>query len=239
MTADNSNQNQSLLYGGVGFIVGAVVASLIVYNLTSQPSSPVSSTPKSPSSSAKLVNSSTAPATSPSEMVPGRLGMMTRSDQHFIVMMIPHHEGAVAMAELALTRAQHPELKKLAEAIKTTQTQEIQQMQAWYQQWYGTSVPAWSGGMGMGMMHRNRSPGMMGRGMMGTDLEALKAAPDFDREFIAQMIPHHQMAIMMSTMVVNSADHPEIRTLAQSITRSQSAEIKQMQQWYQTWYPNG
>lgn len=72
---------------------------------------------------------------------------------------------------------------------------------------------------------------------MQTDLEALKNAPDFDREFIAQMIPHHQMAVMMSTMLANRAEHSEIRTLAQSIIQSQSAEIGQMQQWEQTWYP--
>ena len=243
MTADNLGHKQSLLYGLAGFVAGAVVASLIVYNLANQPSKPVSSTSDSTNPSAKLVNSSSDPSPSTSGIIPGMLGMRAQADQHFIVMMIPHHEDAVAMAALALTRAQHPELKKLAEAIKTTQTQEIQQMQAWYKQWYGTSVPTWSGGMGM--MHRNRgavlsgAPGMMGRGMMATDLEALKTTTDFDRAFIAQMIPHHQMAIMMSTMVVNSATHPEIRALAGSISRSQSAEIEQMQQWYQTWYPQG
>lgn len=244
MTADELRHKQSLVYGVVGFIAGAGVASLMVYNLANLSANSASSTSNSTRPAAKLVNSSAAPAPSASGVVPGLLGMRADSDQHFIVMMIPHHEGAVAMADLALSQAQHPELKKLAEAIKTTQTQEIQQMQTWYQQWYGTEVPTWSGGMGWGMMHRHRgpvsgTPGMMGRGMMGTDLEALKTAPDFDRAFIAQMIPHHQMAIMMSTMVVNSATHPEIRALAGSISRSQSAEIEQMQQWYQTWYPQG
>jgi uncharacterized protein (DUF305 family) len=51
------------------------------------------------------------------------------------------------------------------------------------------------------------------------------------------MIPHHQMAIMMSTMVLNSARNQEIRDLAQAIIDGQSAEIQQMQEWYQTWYP--
>ena len=73
-------------------------------------------------------------------------------------------------------------------------------------------------------------------GMMGTDLAALKNAPNFDREFIEQMIPHHEMAIMMASMVLDRAEHPEIRNLAKSIIRSQSAEIEQMQQWYQTWF---
>lgn len=76
----------------------------------------------------------------------------------------------------------------------------------------------------------------MGRGSMGIDLNALTNATDFDREFIEQMIPHHQMAIMMSTMVASGATHPETRDLARSIIRSQSAEINQMQQWYQAWY---
>lgn len=44
------------------------------------------------------------------------------------------------MAELALSRAQHPEIKTLAAALKETQTQAIQQMRTWYQQWYGTRI---------------------------------------------------------------------------------------------------
>lgn len=41
-------------------------------------------------------------------------------DQRFIVMMIPHHDGAIAMAELALTRAKRPEIRTLAEQIKAS-----------------------------------------------------------------------------------------------------------------------
>jgi uncharacterized protein (DUF305 family) len=44
------------------------------------------------------------------------------------------------------------------------------------------------------------------------------------------MTRHHQMATMMAGMVVSSAQHPEIRNLAQSIIRSQIAEIAQMEQ---------
>jgi uncharacterized protein (DUF305 family) len=194
-------------------------------------------------------------------IAPYRQGMRGQSDQHFIVMMIPHHEGAVAMADLALSRAQHPEIKKLAEAIKTSQTREIQQMRTWYKQWYGTEVPAWgpgkgwgwgnqarqqpgnnaqpySGpGMGMGQGHMG-GPGRMGMGQRGTDLSALQNATNFDQAFIQQMIPHHQMAVMMSSMTLANSRRPEIRKLAQSIIDSQSAEIAQMQQWYQTWYPS-
>ena len=170
-----------------------------------------------------------------------------RVDQHFIEMMIPHHQDAIAMADLALIRGKRPEVKKLAQAIKKDQTREIQEMRIWYKQWFGKEVAAHSM-TDMGMMgdHHNQGQGtgsgMMGQGqgMMGqgqgmmsmkTDLDALKKAPDFDKEFVRQMIPHHQMAVMMAQMASECASHPEIRTLAQSIITSQSAEIAQMQGW--------
>jgi uncharacterized protein (DUF305 family) len=160
----------------------------------------------------------------------------SHADQHFIVMMIPHHQAAIAMADLALTRTKRPEIKQLAESIKKTQTQEIQQMRSLYQKWYGTQVPDEIPGMGMGMHRRGGAGGRWKTGM-GTDLATLQSASDFDREFLEQMIPHHQMAIMMSTMVVNSAKNQETKDLAQSMIDGQNAEIQQMQNWYQTWYP--
>ncbi len=63
---------------------------------------------------------------------------------------------------------------------------------------------------------------------MGTNLYALQNAPDFDREFIQQMVPHHQMGVMMASMVLNSNQRLEIRNLAQSIIKGQTDEINQM-----------
>lgn len=170
---------------------------------------------------------------------PHRRMMAQEIDHHFIQMMIPHHQDAVEMAELALSQAKRPEIKKLAQAIKTDQNREIRQMQAWYKAWYGTKVPV-TPMADMGMMGRGqRMRGMsMHSDMMGMEmnLEALKKASDFDREFIRQMIPHHQMAVMMARMVLNSATHPEIRNLAQSIIKTQTIEIEQMRKWYQIWY---
>ena len=70
---------------------------------------------------------------------------MGPNDQRFIVMMIPHHEGAIAMAELALQRSKRPEIRALAESIRTSQIQENALMRRWYRQWYGSDVPAWRG----------------------------------------------------------------------------------------------
>jgi uncharacterized protein (DUF305 family) len=183
---------------------------------------------------------------------------MGYADRQFIVMMIPHHEGAIAMADLALSRARRHEIKALALSIKASQTSENLQMRSWYRQWYGQEVPSWAlgsrwswqnsrgmggpmgmggrmgaGGMGMGGM------GMHGMGMGGTNLAALRQAPDFDRAFIEQMIPHHQMGVMMASMAQTNAQHPELRQLEQAMVRAQSDEIQRMEQWYRNWYSAG
>ncbi|MEA5516228.1 DUF305 domain-containing protein [Nodularia sp. UHCC 0506] len=57
-------------------------------------------------------------------------------DLRFINGMIPHHEGALVMAQDALQKSQRPEIKKLAEEIIKAQETEINQMKQWRQAWY-------------------------------------------------------------------------------------------------------
>lgn len=49
-------------------------------------------------------------------------------DTAFMEMMIKHHEGAVAMAKTEKTEGDFPDAKKMADAIITSQTAEIQKM---------------------------------------------------------------------------------------------------------------
>lgn len=160
-----------------------------------------------------------------------RTGITSSIDQHFIEQMIPHHEGAIAMANLALEKANHPEIKTLAQAILKAQTTENQEMRAWYQDWFGRSVPDQGSNVSGGMM----SQGGMHMGN-SQDIDTLKNAANFDKEFIEQMIPHHQMAIMMARMLESGTNRPEMLQLAKNIQSSQAAEIQQMQDWYTNWY---
>jgi uncharacterized protein (DUF305 family) len=146
-------------------------------------------------------------------------------DGMFIVQMIPHHDDAIDMAELALERSERPEIRQLAADIRSSQTAENAQMREWYREWYG-GAPTVSRGMGMGM-------GMMSE---TTDMRALESAPDFDKEFLEQMIPHHEMAVMMTSMVGNVGGRQELRELADSMRRAQSREIELMEGWYSEWY---
>lgn len=57
-------------------------------------------------------------------------------DQEFLAQMIVHHQGAIDMAQLALTNAKHQEIKDLSIAIISAQTKEIGEMKAWQKAWY-------------------------------------------------------------------------------------------------------
>ena len=159
----------------------------------------------------------------------GNNQMMGTIDKHFIEQMIPHHDGAVAMAKLALEKSKRSEIKTLATAIVDSQTKEINDMQGWYKNWFGKEVP--EGSMGGGMMS------VSGMHMGGQeDMKALETATDFDKVFLESMIPHHQLALMMVQMLEAGTNRPEMAELAKNITASQSQEIKDMQGWYKEWY---
>jgi uncharacterized protein (DUF305 family) len=50
--------------------------------------------------------------------------------------MIPHHQSAIVMAQVALEESENPEIKELARNIVSAQKREIEQMQEWRREWY-------------------------------------------------------------------------------------------------------
>lgn len=139
-------------------------------------------------------------------------------DAQFIDSMIIHHEGAINMAQQALTSAEHPEIRQLAEAIVNAQQTEITQMRDWRSAWYPDLTPTSGMQMEMGPM------------------AVADGSTPFDQRFIQAMIPHHEGAITMARDALQKAEHQEIKNLAQAIITAQEAEIAQMRQWLQEWY---
>ena len=146
-------------------------------------------------------------------------------DQRFLDQMIMHHQGAVMSAQMMIADSARPELRDLAQRIIAAQQREIAQMQQWRNDWYGaTSTGTMPGMMNGGMM----SAGMMNRDQMR---QMMGANADFDRMFLQMMIPHHQAAITMAQQALAQAEHPEIKTLAQTMITAQRAEIAEMQRY--------
>jgi len=157
----------------------------------------------------------------------------TPFDRLFIDMMVPHHMSATAMAQIALTRAQHAQIKSLARAIIAAQTKEIGQMKQWRAAWYGSAVTPPMDKMPM-------LPGLA-MGMMDTmgDIARLKTATPFDKAFIDAMMPHHQMAIAAAKLELAHGSHSPITALALAVIEDQAREIGLMTAYRELWYGTG
>jgi uncharacterized protein (DUF305 family) len=182
-------------------------------------------------------DSSSGSSTTPSV---GSSAMMTGSatDVAFAQSMIPHHQQAVEMADLALAPQADasPQVRQLAEQIKAAQDPEIQQMTGWLQGWGApTAMPGASSAPGMqGMDHSGHDMGGMSVSGMMTDeqMQALREASgqEFDDMWLQMMIEHHQGAIAMAEQVKSSAGDAQVAALADQIINSQQQEIATMQE---------
>ncbi len=149
------------------------------------------------------------------------------ADVTFAQQMIPHHEQAIEMAELAETRAESQEVKDLAADIEAAQDPEIETMTGWLESW-GEDVPDNSmSGMDHGDMSSDDMPGMMSEADMA-ELEAASGA-EFDQMFLTMMIEHHEGAIEMAKTEQSEGEYADAVELAEDIEAAQTEEIQTMQ----------
>lgn len=74
--------------------------------------------------------------------------------------------------------------------------------------------------------------------MPGMDHGSMASDAPYDAAFIDSMIMHHEGAITMANQALEQAERQEIKDLANAIITAQEAEITQLRQWRQEWYPN-
>ncbi len=72
-------------------------------------------------------------------MDPGQFAEQDPFDLAFIENMIPHHQSAIDMAEVALENTENPRIRDLAQEIIAAQEQEIARMEQWREEWYPES----------------------------------------------------------------------------------------------------
>lgn len=147
------------------------------------------------------------------------------TDTAFITDMTAHHQGAIAMARIARQRAEHREIRQLADDIVAAQQAEISRM--------GT-IRRDMRGMGQhGNGHMGMSAAEMG---MDMDPAMLEDAEPFDRAFIDMMVPHHEGAVEMAKQLLKHGQQPALRTMAHNIIGAQQLEILEMHEWRKAWY---
>jgi uncharacterized protein (DUF305 family) len=151
------------------------------------------------------------------------------ADVAFAQGMIPHHQQAIEMSQLAQDRASNSAVKQLAADIEAAQGPEIETMTGWLEEW-GEDVPSTDDdmeGMDHGDMSDSEMPGMMSEQEM-SDLEAATGV-EFDQMFLTMMIDHHQGAVEMAATEQEEGAYPDAIALAEKIETDQKAEIEEMQ----------
>jgi uncharacterized protein (DUF305 family) len=145
-------------------------------------------------------------------------------DYDFVVGMIPHHQGAVDMSEVLLASEQaDPELRILATEIVQAQTREMQIMKTWLSR-YGDPRPRANADAVIQGYQRSMMTMMSGM--------QRRSANDINQQFVTGMIPHHQGAVAMSKILLESGQaESELALLAKEIIEAQSDEKIFLESW--------
>lgn len=171
------------------------------------------------------------------DALPREATQPSAADVTFMQMMIPHHEQAVLMADLAPERAANEQLKVLAERIAAAQAPEIDVMRAWLVAHPEAVVEHSAGGNEAHGEHGgDGDDGAAGGhgGMQGMatqeQLDRLEAArgEEFDRLFVELMTAHHEGAITMSGDALTDGVDLQVQEMATDISVTQGVEIDRM-----------
>ena len=160
----------------------------------------------------------------------GPEGTVGEADVAFVQGMLPHHQGAIEMAQIAEGRAADPRVLDLASRIEAAQQPEIETLTGWLEDW-GVEADAPDGGMDHGSTDHGSTEHTGGM-VSEQDTAALVDASggEFDRLFLEQMIEHHRGAVGMADTEIADGRNADAIAMAESIRGSQSAEIAEMQQ---------
>lgn len=137
----------------------------------------------------------------------------------FAEMMIPHHQQAVDMSDLALKKSSNPRILDLAQRIKSAQSSEIIQMQSWL------------GGKEANSMMTDHSGHSMGGMLTEEEFSKLESSfgVTFDTLFLEGMIAHHEGALDMARMIKDTTTQ-EVNSFGLNVVEVQSEEIREMRE---------
>jgi uncharacterized protein (DUF305 family) len=144
------------------------------------------------------------------------------AESDFVRGMIPHHQGAIDMAEIILKFGKDAAIRKLATDIIAAQTREIAEMRAWLAK-NGNGQPA-KDAKDIIEAYENVNHDMH----VAMDIEI---SGDADRDFIQGMIPHHEGAVEMAKVLLRHGKDAALLKLGDDIIRSQTGEIVEMIGW--------
>ena len=148
----------------------------------------------------------------------------TMFETMFLKSMPDHHNLAVEMSRICLTKGVRTELSTVCQQVINAQQREITMLQNWARSWYELQVTP--------QLHKEDRE-MLAR------LRAMATA-DFEKEYMKMMIRHHWMAISMAGGCIERAHdlHREMEGMCEAIVEDQVEEIQKLREWLCNWYGN-
>ncbi len=140
----------------------------------------------------------------------------TSTDVTYLQQMLPHHQRAIEIAQLATTRAESPAVRAFAQRIVREQTPELEHMQT-----LAHTVVLDTAHGATTADHR----------VSDAELAQLRASTGttFDRRFVTLSITSEQGAVAMSQPELASGQVPGAVALARAIDSAPTGEIPQLQ----------
>lgn len=136
----------------------------------------------------------------------------------FVYQMIPHHEGAIAMANYEILHGKNFEMIQLAKSIKAEQQTELLQMQILLKQTdTETKAP----------QHFAEEMDKSMEKMM-TNMPSANILKDTDHAFAKVMLPHHQAAVDMARTLLKYPENAQVSAFAKQLISDEQIEIEQM-----------
>jgi uncharacterized protein (DUF305 family) len=142
----------------------------------------------------------------------------------FLKSMPDHHNLAVEMSRICLTKGVRSELSTVCQQVIDAQQREITMLQNWARSWYELQVTP--------QLHKEDRE-MLER------LRAMSTA-DFEKEYMKMMIRHHWLAISMAGGCVERAHdlHRDLEAMCEDVIEMQVDEIRKLREWLCRWYGN-
>lgn len=141
-------------------------------------------------------------------------------DEAFLKGMIPHHQGAIAMAETLKKYSKDKELLTLADNIISSQQKEVKLMEQMLKD-IKTDTTA---NIKKAIIKYDAAMKIMHQDMFNY----CNYTNSVDKAFLAGMIPHHQGAIEMAKIYLEYGNNPQLKSLCNEIIKAQTQEIKFM-----------
>ncbi|MEO6132344.1 MAG: DUF305 domain-containing protein [Saprospiraceae bacterium] len=145
-------------------------------------------------------------------------------DLDFATMMIMHHQAAIDMSTVQLTRGTDAQIRSMSQNIITAQKAEIAQMQQ-----FVSNHKMSDSKHEHGEMHNELAETMK---MMQDTMMSMHMSGNPDKDYVVMMIPHHESAITMAEEELEHGKSLEMKKLAQSIIISQKKEIMDFTTWF-------